>query len=304
MQQHIGARATAGAAHPDYTEPWYELGAFKQAVDQLGGPGDLTFRDFNILGGAASSRNSVPSENAIVGIANFMRTNPGATQRDALDAFARTTGYTQGLSLIPDQRGLRKGGGPGHAERGLEALPKGLLLPSDPYSASWKTPYYTHGRDGGGTGIALDAHERMDLMLGVMNDPRLRAIATRRPRRTPSQIAKGKRLQTPHEQALALSGKLEGQIPLANAQDYRAIMESVYEPVARQRGLLGNELQAQRWIGGAGVTGIESPVGPSFQQIFEDQMRRTLLHRGSDPSFKNMEGLFQGYLRGKDFLIP
>jgi hypothetical protein len=304
MQQHVAGRAANARANPEYTEPWYELGGMKQAFDQLGEGTDLNFRDFNILGAAASANNSVPMENAIVGIANYMRTHPGATVQDALRAFSQTTGYNKGLAIIPDTRGTRPGGTPGHIERGLESLPRGLLSPTDPFGANWKTPFYYDGRMGGSAGVPLDAHERMDLMLGVMADPRLRNIATRRPRRTPAQMERGARLSTPHEAALKLADKLEGQIPLKNAQDYKSIMESVYEPVARQQGLLGNELQAQRWIGGADVTKIDTPVGPSFQQIFEDQMRRTLLHRGEQPTFSNMERLMRQFLRGEDFIIP
>jgi hypothetical protein len=270
-------------------EPWYQLGGVKESLDQLNGP--LDFTSMNILGGVASQSNSVPMENAIMSVMHMARTR-GMSFQDAMKEYHRLSRDPASLNTYAAQFA--------DAEK---KMGKGFVIASDPYSQNWKTPSYSMIRRGGG-GVndpvgrhlaPLDAHERKRLGELALEDP---------------QIAKAmdlpyiRKRETGELISAAEEMKLQGgQLPLRNAQDYRAIVDAIYEPGARRYSMpTGGAYQALRWEGGANRTGIRSPVGLSYQQILEQQLRESLRFRGQDPTFRNMESLWNRIGQGQDVI--
>jgi hypothetical protein len=274
---------------PDHDESWYETGPIKADLDKRGAP--LSFDDMQIFGGVASQQNSVPMENAIMSVMNFARVN-GLPFDDAMREYTRITGDPGNLSSSAEQ-----------FPRAFRLAQSGLLLPSDLHGANWKTPSYSGARRGFGNieephGRSLgtaDSHERQQIMNGVYADPVLARIAD-----MPYHRTREGGLLTPRQSADAN----KGQIPISNAKEYKTLIESLYLPGARQFGLPTNSAyQAPRWEGGQNITGIRSPVGLSYTQILEQQLRDSLRFRKVDPTQGALSTYWDDIAQGRDMLM-
>ena len=256
-------------------------------------PGALTPDEFHLLGAASSASNSVPNEFSAASLVNWARkrgidmsTEEGL--KEAQRQFLQMTGWKNKPSVM----GM-------HYTGGLNALQRGVYLPSKLDSSSWKIPSYADKRMGGG-GIldveapggmaALDTHERRRIMQLVMENPKLAKLA-----RQKSPRAK----MSPAEAAAKDSGRL----PLGNALDYQAIAR-MYNQGAHQYGILPGQYQASRWQGGGHLTGLETDPKGDFTHLLEKSIYDSARLRGFGTTPRELREYFARVARGDDLLLP